>query len=612
MAAQTEHFKLADKLDEMEKAMKLMDTSVRVFQAISERRQDIRDIQQANMTAEHVVRHIEWANEKVQAGIDFAIDQLDDAEDATMEAVPDTTIVGMAGGGNFLAPIKMGVFAGFTVTDVSLKIPALIADALVGLLRVETDQRIERREFHEIDAKEWEIEKIEQVSELIAQLNELELMAAEITLIAGDFQDAREAVNLAAWEGARLLEERTLFRKRASALIQGYRTRDAAFRIFRSERLERYKSLFDLAATYTYLAAKAFDYETGLLGTEEGATFVERIIASRALGVVKDGQPQFAASNTGDPGLSSVLAELSSEWAVLKGRLGINNPDTYGTTVSLRTEGHRIFPDESGDGNWRDLLNASVVEDLRSDPDVMRYCMQIDSEDRLPIPGIVMDFSTTITDGLNLFGHYLAPGDSVFSSTSFANKIFGVGVVLEGYVGINDPLANSQVIVGSGAQSPGSSTSFMDPDGMAATPYVYLIPVGEDYMRTPPLGDTSQVRNWRVSDVSVPLPFNIGASDFSATRYWQSSESLSEDLFAIRKHQAFRAVSTPEAFNQMVTSMDNYTNNRLIGRSVWNNQWKLVIPGRSLLNDPDEGIERFIRSVKDIKLHLKTYSYSGN
>ena len=65
-----------------------------------------------------------------------------------------------------------------------------------------------------------------------------------------------------------------------------------------------------------------------------------------------------------------------------------------------------------------------------------------------------MDFSTTITDGLNLFGHYLAPGDSVFSSTSFANKIFGVGVVLEGYVGINDPLANSQVIVGSGAQSP--------------------------------------------------------------------------------------------------------------------------------------------------------------
>ena len=228
-----------------------------------------------------------------------------------------------------------------------------------------------------------------------------------------------EAANLAAWEGD--CWKRELFRKRASALIQGYRTRDAAFRIFRSERLERYKSLFDLAATYTYLAAKAFDYETGLLGTEEGATFVERIIASRALGVVKDGQPQFAASNTGDPGLSSVLAELSSEWAVLKGRLGINNPDTYGTTVSLRTEGHRIFPDESGDGNWRDLLNASVVEDLRSDPDVMRYCMQIDSEDRLPIPGIVMDFSTTITDGLNLSG-ITWPPVTAFSSTSLPIK----------------------------------------------------------------------------------------------------------------------------------------------------------------------------------------------
>jgi hypothetical protein len=55
-----------------------------------------------------------------------------------------------------------------------------------------------------------------------------------------------------------------------------------------------------------------------------------------------------------------------------------------------------------------------------------------------------------------------------------------------------------------------------------------------------------------------------------------------------------------------------FTNNRLIGRSVWNSQWKLVIPGRTLLADPDEGLERFIRSVKDVKLHFVTYSYSGN
>lgn len=57
---------------------------------------------------------------------------------------------------------------------------------------------------------------------------------------------------------------------------------------------------------------------------------------------------------------------------------------------------------------------------------------------------------------------------------------------------------------------------------------------------------------------------------------------------------------------------DNYTNTRLIGRSVWNSKWKLVIPGRSLLNDPDEGLDRFIQTVNDIKIHFQTYSYSGN
>ena len=79
-----------------------------------------------------------------------------------------------------------------------------------------------------------------------------------------------------------------------AAIIQGYRTRDAAFRIFRNEKLERYKSLFDLAAQYTFMAAKAYDYETGLLGTDQGKAFIARIINSRALGVVRIHAPHDA------------------------------------------------------------------------------------------------------------------------------------------------------------------------------------------------------------------------------------------------------------------------------------------------------------------------------
>ena len=45
---------------------------------------------------------------------------------------------------------------------------------------------------------------------------------------------------------------------------------------------------------------------------------------------------------------------------------------------------------------------------------------------------------------------------------------------------------------------------------------------------------------------------------------------------------------------------------------MWNSKWKLVIPGYKLLNDPNDGLDRFISTVKDIKIYLVTYSYAGN
>ena len=86
-------------------------------------------------------------------------------------------------------------------------------------------------------------------------------------------------------------------------------------------------------------------------------------------------------------------------------------------------------------------------------------------------------------------------------------------------------------------------------------------------------------------------------------------------MFAVRKHQGFRAVPTTSAFASVASNplqRTQYTNERLIGRSVWNSKWKLVIPGRTLLNDPNDGLDRFIRTVKDVKLYFQTYSYAGN
>ena len=415
-------------------------------------------------------------------------------------------------------------------------------------------------------------------------------------------------------KGERLQEEREIFRQRSAAVVQGFRTRDAAFRVFRNEKLERYKALQDMASKYAFLAAQAFDYETGLLGTDEGRKFINRIINSRALGVVVDGQPQFAGSNTGDPGISSVLAEMKNDWDALKGRLGFNNPDQYSTTVSLRSEKHRILPGQDGVLQWGDVLEGSRSQNIMTDDDVRRYCMQAGFEDARPVPGLIIEFSTTIDKEKNLFGLPLAGGDSQFSPASFATKIFSVGVALEGYIGMGAPNTNDQ-----GGQSPSNPTPpWLDPNALSKTPYVYLIPVGVDYMRSPPLGDTSQIRSWSVQDVAIPLPFNIGDSEHSTKKLWQSSASLTDQLFAIRKHQPFRAVDSGDTLGGISITIDqsmndsNYTNRRLIGRSVWNSKWKLVIPGYTLLNDSEEGLDRFIQTVNDIKIYFNTYSYSGN
>jgi hypothetical protein len=213
----------------------------------------------------------------------------------------------------------------------------------------------------------------------------------------------------------------------------------------------------------------------------------------------------------------------------------------------------------------------------------------------------------------------LAGGDHYFDTSNFVTKIHAAGVALEGYVGMDNPVANTAVIHGAGGTSPfDPSAPWLGSRSLAATPGVYLIPTGVDSMRSPPLGDSSEIRSWNVKDIAIPLPFNIGDSGFSTKALWQSRESLTEPLFDIRKHQAFRPVPTAAAFTTDIYggrgsfSDSQYTSNRLIGRSVWNSKWKLVIPGHKLLGDPDEGLDRFIETVKDIKLHLVTYSYAGN
>lgn len=595
-----------------------LDKAIRIFNSQKQSLREIQSLESANLGFEEDIADLEATYEVGSKDISTAIETADKVAEFSKESLPSDTVFGLANGGDLAFPGRAIIFTAANIIRLGL-----LAHDANNFRVLQNDLRRKRTEILQkerlIADKQLQAQFRETVGELATSLLDMQDQLATINERLRAVDDAARKIQAAVAEGNRIQSEREFYRQRAAAVTQGFRTRDAAFRIFRNEKLERYKTLFDLAARYSFLAANAYDYETGLLNTPTGKKFINRIVSSRALGVMRNGEPQYAGSNTGDPGLSSALAEMKADWDVLKGRLGFNNPDAYGTTFSLRTENFRILPGADGIQNWKDVLEAARRENILDDADVRRYCLQLNTGDNQPVPGLVLTFSTSIAEGYNLFGRQLAGGDHNFSSSSFATKIFAAGVALEGYLGMDNPVANSTTLNTAGGVSQSDpSPTFLSNTALSATPYIYLIPVGVDTMRSPPLGDSSLIRSWSVEDVTIPLPFNIGGSDFSEKDLWQSADSLTETLFSPRKHQAFRPVSTTAAFTSAIyggngqLARSQFTNARLIGRSVWNTQWKLVIPGRTLLNDANDGLDRFLQTVTDVKLHLVTYSYSGN
>ncbi len=522
-----------------------------------------------------------------------------DLAEAAAEAPPKA--VGMAN--DATSGARSGIMAALKAPGAMLKISGSVLVGTAGQLGSEIEKVGEELEGF-IEELGFSYQEAQVAYEFGLMYQDLMREYFELAQLATNLQRANEKARSLIAEGQRIQDEREIFRQRAAALVQGYRTKDVTFRTFRNEALEQYRALYDLAARYTYLAAKSYDYETGLLGSTTGQDVINRIVASRALGDLTGGTPQATVSTTGDAGLAGTMARLQADWAVAKGRLGINNPDQNGTLFSLRRELFRLLDDPTrtdDDAQWQQTLEQNIVTNLLADPDVAANCRNLRKPDGSAVPGIILPFRTTIEHGLNFFGLPLAGGDNAFSPSNYATKIYSVGVVLRGYVGMN-PYAIGVVNAG----TPNSS----DPKSLSASPYLYLIPTGSDYLLAPPLGDTGAVRAFNVADQALPLPFNLGATAFSTTQFYNANGTLSEQPWILRKHQAFRPVNDPAFFYSSIPS--EFTSSRLVGRSAWNGGWKLVIPAYTLLNNEQEGLNRFVASVKDIELFLRTYSHSGN
>jgi hypothetical protein len=406
-------------------------------------------------------------------------------------------------------------------------------------------------------------------------------------------------------KGDALQVERERLRMNWATDLSAKRYRNMAYRIFRDDQLARYQQVFDNAARYVYLAAKAYDYETGLLASDAqhtaGRDFMNQIVKARTLGAVSESGEPLVGGSIGEPGLADVLARMKGNWDVLKGRLNFNNPDTETGQFSLRTELFRILPTSDSEKAWRDTLEAHVVKNVLDVPEFRRYCIPFNPTEANE-PAIVIPFSSTINFRKNFFGRSLAGGDNAYDSTHFATKVRSVGVWFSNYTNLYN--------VGTSG------------GGLANQPRVYLVPAGIDSMRVPD-GSSETIRNWAVVDQAMPVPYPINDTDWQNPDWSALKDLLGGEMFNIRKHGSLRAYHDSGTWNEAEVS----NNARLVGRSVWNSRWLLIIPGGTLLSDADLGIERFIHGsqlsggtspvwdengVKDIKIIFQTYSYSGN
>ena len=378
-------------------------------------------------------------------------------------------------------------------------------------------------------------------------------------------------------EGFRLLDEREGFNIALAGNVQRNRYSDMIFRLSRNDALGKYENAFSHAVQYAWLAAKAYDYETSLSSESPYAatTVLEELVEARNLGLWQDGEPA-----VGQGGLAELLAQLKSNYDLLEGQLGINNPQIETGKLSLRHEHFRIRDDRSSsDDRWEASLSEKVV-DLWEVPEFSAYCRPFANPEDGPQPGLVIEFDTVIESGQNIFGEILGGADHAYSSANFATKIRSAGVFFEGY---ND-------------------------SGLSTSPRVYLVPVGNDTLQLAN-SDFPEKRMWNVVEQRVSAPFSINNGNLNASGYIPSIDGIDGSFARIRRFGDFRAYhdSGDDAVDLAEMSRDS----RLIGRSIANTKWLLIVPGATLHSDHEYGLKKFIETVSDIKLVFETYSHQG-
>ena len=130
---------------------------------------------------------------------------------------------------------------------------------------------------------------------------------------------------------------------------------------------------------------------------------------------------------------------------------------------------------------------------------------------------------------------------------------------------------------------------------------------------TIPTSPDLKVRSWNIVDQRIPVPYAISGSGLDLPNFIPLQDSLDGQIGEIRRFSSFRAYGNSDS---APVDDEMSFDTRLIGRSVWNTNWLLIIPSAHL--SATGGVDKLIdgdagwTGIQDINVYFKTYGFSGN
>jgi hypothetical protein len=229
--------RIEDAAESFKAELKLNANQIRIRQGQLDQ---IKDLNQEISDLRRRAAGVRTVAELAQAGVLFVSEAMPDVVGLAVDALSaPKAVLRLAG--------RLGLIAASVVSQADELSAADLQDeknALAGL--TDLDLFVTQTDFSKL-------ERLRQLEQLVRGEPSARL---ELAALEESQKQSFARYQAALARGLRLLEERTRFRQKTAAQIQTYRYKDMAFRVFRSDALQKYRAQFDLAARYAYLAAR--------------------------------------------------------------------------------------------------------------------------------------------------------------------------------------------------------------------------------------------------------------------------------------------------------------------------------------------------------------------